>query len=587
MKLSNFSIRSQLVTLIGTLLLIVLGLSGVALFQLGRANDRLIEMYQEALLPMEDLKIVSDMYAVEVVDTVHKVQHQAITWAQGRDKVRAAEARLVLHWRRYLSHPRPEAEQVMAADAEALMSLANATIVQLKTTLAAEDGPALAAFSVQRLYQTVDPITAQIGMLIESRENRARWAYQTSQTDYARTRAIFVALLVLLATVGLVLGGVVVRGVRRSLLQAQQAAQRIAQGDLSQRLVVEGNNESAQLMRALNQMQEQLQGQEDQRWVKGHVAEITAALQQANSYTELGQVFLSRTAPLLGAGHAVFYVMNPDGRLQLLSTYGYQQRKELSNLYSVGEGLVGQCALERTPITVTHPPADYVRIASGLGDGVPVNIVLLPVLKLDEVLGVLELAAFHAFAPRELALLDTLVPMMALNLEILQRKMRVQRLLEESQDQALRMEKQAAQLEEQAVEMEAQQADLMDTEAWYRSIVESSPDGLLVVNESGTIILCNARMEEVFGYACGELLGQAVEVLVPDSVRAHHPQNRARFMASEGFRSIESGLALRGRRKNGEEFAAEFGLSLLPARGARGRCVAVSVRDISHRPVAQ
>jgi two-component system, sensor histidine kinase and response regulator len=584
-KLSNVSIRGQLFFLVGSLLLILVGMSTVSVVQLGRANERLVAMYVQRLMPVQDLKVVSDMYAVQIVDTVHKVQHQAVTWEQGLETVRLAEVALNKHWRRYLAHELTEAEQDMVAEAEALMSLADSGIVKLKTVFASQNVQALEAFSIEDLYKSVDPITLHLGKLVALQQEQARLLYESSQADYERMRTVFLGLLLVLVAAGAGMGVLVVRGVRRPLIQAQQAAQRMSQGDLSQRIAVEGRNESAQLLRALNLMQEQLVGQEDQRWVKSHAAEITTAMQQADSHTELGQVFLSRVAPLVQAGHAVFYVMNPDQRLQLLSTYGYQERKELSNLYEVGEGLVGQCALERTPITLTDPPADYVRIASGLGDGVPAGIVLLPVLKLEEVLGVLELAAFHHFTPREIALLDTLVPMMALNLEILQRKMRTQRLLEETQDQAQRMEKQAAQLEEQAVEMEAQQAELMDTEAWYRSIVESAPEGMLVANEAGTIILCNARLEEVFGYEHGELLGQVVEVLVPDDVRAHHPQNRARFMASDGYRPIESGMALRGRRKNGEEFPGEFGLSVLPTRGSRGRCVAVSVRDISARKV--
>lgn len=582
-KLSNFSIRSQLYAAVGGLLLILLGISTLALYQLGRANERLVEMYSQRLVPVENLKVVSDMYAIQIVDTVHKVQHSALSWQSGLENIRSAEVAVTKHWRLYLSHELTDAEKDMAAEAEALMSMVNTSVVRLKTLMAKEDRKGLAQFSIEDLYVNVDPITMHLAKMIGLQQTQARASYEASQADYDRMRGTLLGVLGVLVVVGMGIGWLASRGVRRPLIRAQQAAQRIAQGDLSKSIHVEGSNEVAQLLHALQVMQAKLVEQEDQRWVKSHASEITTAMQQADTYTELGQVFLSRLAPLVSAGHAVFYVMNPEKRLQLLSTYGYKERKELNNLYEVGESLVGQCALEKSPITLTDPPSDYIRISSGLGDGVPVALVLLPVLKLDEVLGVLELAAFHQFTARELALMDALAPMMALNLEILQRKMRTQRLLEETQDQAQRMEKQAAQLEEQAVEMEAQQAELMDTEAWYRSIVESAPDGMLVVNEAGTIILCNARLEEVFGYEHGELLGQAVEVLVPASIRAGHPQKRARFMASDGYRPIESNMALRGRRKNGEEFPGEFGLSVLPTRGSRGRCVAVSVRDISKR----
>lgn len=581
MTLSNTSIRNQLLVLVGGFMLLLIALSTAALWTLWRANDRLVEMYHERLVLVEDLQAVSGMYGFRIVDSVHKVQHRALSPKAALDNVRTAQSTINKHWRLYMGHDLTEAERDLAAEAETLMGMADVQLAQLKTLLMTQDQQGIAAFSVRDLYVAVDPITAVLGQLVAFQQTQSRSLFETSQAEYQLMRNTILGLLLVLGVVGMGMGVVVVAGVRRPLAQAQRAAQRIAEGDLSQAIAADGNNEFGQLLSALSVMQAKLVEQDDQRWVKSHVSEITPLLQQADTHTELGKVLLSRLAPLVGAGHAVFYVMNPDQRLQLLSAYGYQERKELKSLYSIGEGLIGQCALERTPITLSDPPPDYVRINSGLGDGVPACIVLLPVLSLDQVLGVLELAAFHVPTPRELALLEAVLPMMALNLEILQRKMRTQRLLEETQDQALRMEKQAAQLEEQAVEMAAQQAELMDTEAWYRSIVESAPEGLLVADEAGHIILCNARLEQVFGYEHGELLGQKVEVLVPDDVRASHPDKRRRFMASEGYPMLVANRMLRGRRKNGEVFAADFGLSLLPTRGSRGACVAVSVRELS------
>lgn len=197
---------------------------------------------------------------------------------------------------------------------------------------------------------------------------------------------------------------------------------------------------------------------EAQRWGKTHQAEIATLLQQADSFSGLARDVLSHLCPLVGAGHGVLYVNEEGEGLSLLGGYGYRERKQLRQHFALGEGLVGQCALERAPITLTNPPADYITINSGLGESVPSVIAILPILHSERLLGVLELASFQLFGKREMDFLDTLMPVLGMSMELLERSLHTRTLLSETQEQALRMEKQAAQLEEQSVEMEAQQA---------------------------------------------------------------------------------------------------------------------------------
>jgi len=328
-------------------------------------------------------------------------------------------------------------------------------------------------------------------------------------------------------------------------------------------------------------------GMEGQRWIKTHVSEISAAIQQAGSFAELAQIFLSKTSPLLEIGQGVFYIYdNNENQLKLLHGYGFRERKNLNQLIKSGEGLVGQCLLEKTPITLTNPPADYINIGSGLGEAVPRCIAVLPIIHLDRVLGVMELASFHRFDARETALLDALMPALAVTLEILERNIHTQELLVETQKQAEDMERQAAQLEEQAVEMEAQQSELLDTEAWFRGIIESAPEGMLVCNSSGEIVLTNPKVENMFGYEPGELIGQPIEKLVPESVRGGHVSLRETFTKKQNTRQMGvDARNISGIRKDGTEFPVEVGLSGLPSLGNRGVCVCASVRDITERRV--
>jgi PAS domain S-box-containing protein len=321
---------------------------------------------------------------------------------------------------------------------------------------------------------------------------------------------------------------------------------------------------------------------EESHWVKSCISDISTALQKSEDLRSLTQTTVSKVAAAVGAGHGAFYVADSENRYNLLASYGYRERKHLSNSFAVGEGLVGQCAMEKAPIMLTAPK-DYIRINSGLGEGPPACVSVLPVIHGCRVLGVLEMASFQQFGAREKAVLEALLPTLATSMEILDRNLKTRELLTATQEQAERMEKQAAQLAEAQVEMEAQQAELLETENWFRSIIETAPDGMLVADASGQILLTNPELERIFGYASGELVGGSIEQLVPERMRGGHSGLRQAFMAEGRSRTMGSGSStLQGRCKDGSEVNVAVTLSPLPPRGTRGECVSVSVRRISN-----
>ena len=124
---------------------------------------------------------------------------------------------------------------------------------------------------------------------------------------------------------------------------------------------------------------------------------------------------------------------------------------------------------------------------------------------------------------------------------------------------------------------------LRETELFFRSVLELAPDGMMVVDRDGAIRLANAQIEQLFGYSKEELVGQPVEILVPDEVRPRHPDLREGFHRSATARSMGAGRELHGRRRDGSLFPVEIGLSPLPARQGESAQVAVSVRDITER----
>ena len=118
----------------------------------------------------------------------------------------------------------------------------------------------------------------------------------------------------------------------------------------------------------------------------------------------------------------------------------------------------------------------------------------------------------------------------------------------------------------------------MDT---FRTVFDAAPDGILVVDEEGTIVSANPKAEELFGWPTDELLGKPVELLVPERVADVHHRHRERYMRAPETRPMGIGMELRALRKSGEEFPVEISLS--PWDSGQGRRIIATVRDVTHQ----
>jgi PAS domain S-box-containing protein len=122
-------------------------------------------------------------------------------------------------------------------------------------------------------------------------------------------------------------------------------------------------------------------------------------------------------------------------------------------------------------------------------------------------------------------------------------------------------------------------------ESKYRDLLESTPDGIVMVNPTGRIVLTNSEADRLFNYQRGELLGKAVEVLLPERYRHTHVGHRSNFFCQPRARSMGAGLELYGLRRDKSEFPVEISLS--PIETTEGTLVMSAIRDISDRKRAE
>jgi len=245
----------------------------------------------------------------------------------------------------------------------------------------------------------------------------------------------------------------------------------VTKGDLTRSIAVEAQGEVAELKDNINQMianlRDTTQKNTEQDWLKTNLARFTRMLQGQRDLQSVSRQILSELAPLVFAQHGVFYVMDgaaDQAVLKLLSTYAYRERKHLSNQFRIGEGLVGQAALEKDRILLTEVPGDYIKISSGLGEATPLNVIVLPVLFEGEVKAVLELASFQRFSETHLAFLDQLTESIAIVLNTIAASMRQEELLKQSQALAEELQGQQRELTETNQRLEQQARSLQASE---------------------------------------------------------------------------------------------------------------------------
>jgi len=243
----------------------------------------------------------------------------------------------------------------------------------------------------------------------------------------------------------------------------------VTKGDLTQSIQVSARGEVAFVKDNINEMIRNLRDttsrNEEQDWLKTNLAKFTRMLQGQKDLLTVGKLILSELAPVVSAQTGIFYIMDndaPDPELRMLASYAFTERKNLSNRYRLGEGLVGQSALEKQPILLTNVPSDYIHIGSGLGAAPPVNIMVLPIVFEGKVKAVIELASFERFNSTHEAFLVQLAESIGIVLNTIKASTLTEDLLKQSQSLAGELQNRQEELENTNQELQDKAAQLAE-----------------------------------------------------------------------------------------------------------------------------
>jgi signal transduction histidine kinase/HAMP domain-containing protein len=247
----------------------------------------------------------------------------------------------------------------------------------------------------------------------------------------------------------------------------------VATGDLTRSISVEAEGEVAELKDNINAMvrslRETTKAYTDQDWLQTSLARISGLMQGHRDLTTVAELIMNELIPLVGAQHGTFFLAEgtdaDDDRLKLIAGYGLRADMEAPSQVRLGQSLIGQVAKTRKPIVLAEVPANYVRISSGIGEAVPLNLIVLPIVFEDQVLGVIEAGSFFPFTKVHRDFLEQLMETIGINVNTILANSRTDALLAESQRLAAELQARSSELQIRQDELQHSNADLEDKAA--------------------------------------------------------------------------------------------------------------------------
>lgn len=265
--------------------------------------------------------------------------------------------------------------------------------------------------------------------------------------------------------------------------------------------------------------------EEQQRnWGLQGMAEFAELLRsQESDMKEFGYKIISKLVKYLNASQASLYIKHQDAEgeyLELTAAFAFNRRKYFQKKIYTGEGLMGQCLQEKDSIYLTDVPQDYITIRSGLGEALPTNIVIMPLIVNEEMEGAIELASFHVLKDFEMKFLRELASNVAASLANNRVAERTRKLLQESQDLAEELKYREEQMRQNMEELSTTQEEMQRKQLELDGVVRAINHTLLTaeISPKGYLLKMNESFRNLLGIKEADIDQWNIERLFPSSL---------------------------------------------------------------------
>nr|WP_319492610.1 methyl-accepting chemotaxis protein [uncultured Desulfobacter sp.] len=249
---SNLKIGTRLYLLISFFIILMIGVGLMGLWTAKQTQMRLNRVYKDRVVPLKDLKLIADMYAINIVDTSHKVRNNNLTWQKGRKNVVEAIGLIEKRWLDYLATTLVPEEEKLVEDAKPLMKSAETSISRLLEIFRKEDKEALEKYTIYDLYPVIDPISDKFSELIDIQLIVAKKEFDDAFSAYQRGKIISITVILTGIILGIIFGRIILRGITGPVQKAVNFVGKIAKGDFTSTLIIDQQDEIGKMSTALS-----------------------------------------------------------------------------------------------------------------------------------------------------------------------------------------------------------------------------------------------------------------------------------------------------------------------------------------------
>ena len=227
----KISTKLFILVFITSSIVIAIGIYGVT--NLSTVNSSLETVYKDRVVPLKQLKVISDMYAIDIVDAAHKMRNGNISFKSGKRNIKKANEVIEKNWKTYLSTNLTRDERILADEAEELMKTSNESLESLAAIVEKEDTAGLTRFIVTELYPVIDPITSKISELTDLQLLVADVEYTKGDALYSKAKVNSYILILIGVTLALIVSIVIVKSIHKAIDNASSVVSKLSEGDLT------------------------------------------------------------------------------------------------------------------------------------------------------------------------------------------------------------------------------------------------------------------------------------------------------------------------------------------------------------------
>ncbi|GAE24687.1 signal transduction histidine kinase [Halalkalibacter wakoensis JCM 9140] len=459
---------TKLILGLGSIFAIILLLSTTLFYTLTEQNTYIREIVvedHEKVMLAESLKNHTSMIARETRDLL------LLEGDEPRVAEKVVSIRETIHDKVILldTIQQVSAEEESRASLSSVRSLSNAyddmieTVISLALSNNVEEATNHLLSDNQELRRAM---IAEVDVFVELEETKMLSRLAEAEMAYENSVRFLVIFTVISLILMAIITYLIIKNINSSINSVRKVITSVNEHSLEElpRIEIKSKDEVADIAIAYNTMADSLEkiskqekqfaeSLKEENWIKTRFAEITMKFQGIKELNEFGAVFITNVSQFVKATYGVVYIKENGNTLTKIAAYASDDSDVGTKKIHLGQGLVGQCAADNEKMVLDALPEGYVSTRSGLGEGSPTSLILLPIQLEGDVVGVLELAKFEPFTQLEVRILDQLTQSSGSSIERILDHMKIEELLAESQTQSEELQTQSEELQQQQEEL--------------------------------------------------------------------------------------------------------------------------------------